>query len=345
MGVGAWGRDAGLLSCARPHPPSVDTAIMNDQQRKARGPQPPTKRNAADPIAAALERVVSATDPRLRQLSGYARQLRGPVEQALAQLDILVAALAPPMELSLAAREREHLLRALFPSPKALAELVSASRARQDLLRRLEPDEVDEAFGTLLLRCDAGSEPAAVQEAHNFAGREPRLTLVASSAPELAETLRSKALEYLCLCALLRIVENASDAAAENESRGLLRAKLKAVERQGHGFVALYAHREPSGEAVEAAHRRLGQIERELGTVHAGAPALRRALAVIREVLEASGSLLRHERVELTVRESDSRTRSRIETIRYSCDQLVLEGERRLDVLLARVPVAAVAGD
>lgn len=318
---------------------------MNDQQRKARGPQPPTKRNAADPIAAALERVVSATDPRLRQLSGYARQLREPVEEALTHLETLVAALAPPVELSVAAREREQLLRALFPSSVALEELVSASRARQELLRRLEPEQLDEAYGTLLLRCEAGSALSADQEQSDLADCEPRLTLVASSASELAEALRSRALEYLCVCALLRIVDHSNDARAEDGSRGLLRAKLKAVERQGHGFVALYADREPSSEAVEAAHRRLGQIERELGTVHAGAPALRRGLAVLREVLEESERLLRHERVELTVGELATRTRSGIEAIRYSCDELVLEGERRLAVLLARVPAAAVASN
>jgi hypothetical protein len=311
---------------------------MPEKQLRSNGPVPPTRRSA-DPVAAVLERVVSATDPRLRGSSGYARKLRGPVEHALQYVNQLLTALSPPLEVSHAAYTREASLQALFPSVDRLREVLLEGRARQDLLRQLEPEQADSAYGTLLLRrrLNRAQDDSQAGPPNHFDW--PLLTLVASSENELAEQLRTRALGFLAECALARIVGESSQVADQGVPLELLRAKLKVVERQGSGLAGLCASRKPSLEATEAARRRLGQIERDLSTVHAGAAALGRAMAAVREVMESPGRFLGHRRVEVKLNGANGADRH------VSCDELHLDGQRRLGLILARVPMAELPVD
>ena len=316
---------------------------MVHKQPKSKGAVGPTRRNADDPVKAVLERLVSATDPRLRGVSGYARKLREPVEQTLSYVNELVAALAPPLEVSREARDGNALLRAVFPTADDLEVILLASgRARQDLLRRLEPRAAEAAFGTLLLSCIGAHRNGEAQPGLESLSDGPLLTLVAGSEGELGDQLKARAMEHLAECALWRIVGESDQHGCNGDPHGLLRAKLKAVERQGGGFAGLWAEREPPAEALEAARRRLGQIERDLGTVHVGAAALGRTMVAVREVLEAPRDFLRHERVELTV---NAGAKNGTAPRRCACDQLTLDSQRRLAVVLARVLVADIRGN
>ncbi len=67
--------------------------------------------------AEAIEEVVSGTEPKLRALSGYDRELGPAVERTLGYIADLIDRLPPPVELSRAAWQRDPHINAFLPRP------------------------------------------------------------------------------------------------------------------------------------------------------------------------------------------------------------------------------------
>lgn len=78
-------------------------------------------------LSEVIERAVQESDPAIRSLAGYRKQLRQPVEHALAYIEGLVAAVPGPVELVPENWDRSPLARALFVGPQEAAALLQGS--------------------------------------------------------------------------------------------------------------------------------------------------------------------------------------------------------------------------
>lgn len=86
--------------------------------------------------AEAIEEVVSGTEPKLRALSGYDRELGPAVERTLGYIADLIDRLPPPVELSRAAWQRDPQINAFFASAADLPAFLGRARVLQDFFKR-----------------------------------------------------------------------------------------------------------------------------------------------------------------------------------------------------------------
>ena len=86
--------------------------------------------------AEAIEEVVSGTEPKLRALGGYDRELGPAVERTLAYIADLIDRLPPPVELSRAAWQRDPHMNAFFASAADLPPFLGRARLLQDFFKR-----------------------------------------------------------------------------------------------------------------------------------------------------------------------------------------------------------------
>jgi hypothetical protein len=87
-------------------------------------------------LAEAVEEVVSGTEPKLRALGGYDRELGPAVERTLGYIDDLIARLPPPIELSRAAWQRDPHINAFFASVADLPLFLGQARELQVFFSR-----------------------------------------------------------------------------------------------------------------------------------------------------------------------------------------------------------------
>ena len=86
--------------------------------------------------AEAVEEVVSGTEPKLRALGGYDRELGPAVERTLAYIADLIDRLPPPVELSRAAWQRDPHINAFFATAADLPPFLGRARALQEFFKR-----------------------------------------------------------------------------------------------------------------------------------------------------------------------------------------------------------------
>ncbi len=98
-------------------------------------------------IAEAIEEVVSGTEPRLRALGGYDRELGPAVELTLSYIADLIDRLPPPVELSRAAWQRDPQINAFFASAADLPPFLGRARELQEFFKR-QPG-VNQAFAIM----------------------------------------------------------------------------------------------------------------------------------------------------------------------------------------------------
>jgi hypothetical protein len=77
--------------------------------------------------AAAIERIVAGTAPRIRGINGYRKKLKAPVETALAYIDGIVAGVPGPLEICPDYWENDPLVQALFLDEHQLKSVLKSS--------------------------------------------------------------------------------------------------------------------------------------------------------------------------------------------------------------------------
>lgn len=87
-------------------------------------------------LAEAIEEVVSGTEPKLRALGGYDRELGPAVERTLGYIADLIDSLPPPVELSRAAWQRDPQINAFFACAADLPPFLGRARELQEFFKR-----------------------------------------------------------------------------------------------------------------------------------------------------------------------------------------------------------------
>ena len=241
-------------------------------------------------VEAAIERTVDGTDPRLRYLSGYRKQLREAVIHAIDHVVALVDSLPAPLAAGRSAYNGDTRLKAIFVSPEHMLEIYGNDKVLSTF--RDSPPAGAEHVTALLLaeRVDKhvlGMEMDGdmlrrdvLQVAVNFSGH--RLVDPTASEEETRRQLKRRAFDHLLSLALMRITEVQRERAELNQQRSLLWRKLNALEHGGWNFnPAQGAAPEPASLQAEP-----DEIERQLAALGVDDRVLYAHLNIVADLLK-----------------------------------------------------------
>lgn len=222
-------------------------------------------------VAAVTERLVQDTDPVIRNVSGYGRRLREPVERALAYIDLLVAAVPPPVALDSARWDKTPLARALFLGPAEMEAFLRGSAELKEFFRRRPQAAAAVAvltatrrerviFGTALegeiVRRDVS------QVAVEFA--DIQIVAPGATEAEARQELKFRTLKLFTVHALKRMLE--VDALREelSEQRRILEMKLRIQQSRAEPLAAEWGGEDRAAPPPDPGSRILEEIDRRL---------------------------------------------------------------------------------
>ncbi|MBL0142332.1 MAG: hypothetical protein IPP91_09645 [Betaproteobacteria bacterium] len=241
--------------------------------------------------AAALDRALEATDPRIRAVSGHRARLEPAILHAIGHVVGLVDALPPAIEASRKACGTDDRLAAFFASADRMAEVFGADRALIEFLASPAGDGTEPVLALLLVERSEkkvlGMALQGDQVQHEVAQVQVsfdrhRLLDPSATDEELRRLLKRRAFDHLLTMALARITEVASERESLEQSQSLLRAKLRALQSARLGFEREQGNDTPDAASIES---RLAEIELNLAAVGAGSTALPRHLDILVETL------------------------------------------------------------
>lgn len=253
-------------------------------------------------IEAAIERTVDGTDPRMRALSGYHRQLREPVLHAIDHVVALVDSLPAPLPADRAGYGADPRLGALFASAERMLEVFGNDTALADYRERagdagpvmalLLAEQVEKTVLGMELAADTVRRDVA-QITVSFRGH--RLVDPAAGEDESRRLLRRRAFDHLLSLALARIAEVRAERDELQRQRTLLRHKQEALQRGGWDFGS------PQAGAAGAAtfQAELDGIDAQLAGLPAGPDVLQAHLDITAGLLGEAERALWSEDIEL----------------------------------------------
>ncbi len=267
-------------------------------------------------IDAAIERVVSGTDPRFVAVSGYQRKLRLAVEKSVTHVIEVVDRLPPSVELSRGSFATANLMRALFVSPQHVHDVLTLSPALQQFSRA---QTVAAQRGYALLSVQRSERTVLGMELHGDAiQRDVKQTIVSFSDHQLDEVtadedatrweLKKNAFDHLVGCALLRIASARNRKNQLESEHALLNVKLRTMRQGNWGLeTMLKSANKPDSETrksdidLDAIERQVAEIEAELKTLRSDSASLGKSLQQVATVLDEPEANLHMDRITLTV--------------------------------------------
>ena len=240
-------------------------------------------------IEAAIERAVDGTDPRLRAMFGYRKNLRPSVFHAIDHVVALVDDIPAPIPALRSDYNTDLRLKALFASADRMQEVFgndvqlnefrggpgkSAERVIALLLaERVEKNVLGMELAGDMLRRDVA------QISVSF--RNHRLIDVTTNEADTRRQLERRAFDHLLTLALTRIAEVHGERADLARQRDLLQRKLSALKRGGWSFDAV--------EGAQSEHKaliaELQEIETALTKMGTDAGALQGRLDIVTDLL------------------------------------------------------------
>jgi hypothetical protein len=247
-----------------------------------------------------VDRIVAATDKRLRSVSGYEKKLHDPALDTLAYLRGIADGIPGPIEVSRRAWTDNPEIRALFAKPQDVA----AAFSRDTGVRAcFASSTAPECLGILGLARIERQVFAPAQKGDSIQHEVARTTVSFSDTRILAPAtdplavrieLGKRAIDYLGLRALAQMTADEHARKDLEQERALLKVRLQIAEqgRVGLAGITAAATATPVDRAALAA--RLDENERAL-SAHAVTGLMTRFLDILREVLTNPGAHLRLE--------------------------------------------------
>ena len=240
-------------------------------------------------VEAAIERAVDGTDPRLRALLGYKKQLRPPVIHAIDHVVALVDGIPDLLSAGRSDYNADPRLKALFASADRMQEVfcndvqLNEFRGKSDsgaerviallLAERVEKNVLGMDLAGDMLRRDVA------QVSVSF--RNHRLIEVTGNEADTRRQLERRAFDHLLALALARIAGVHGERADLARQRDLLQRKLGALQRGGWSFEAVEGA-PPEHEVLIA---ELQEIETALTKLGADGSALQGRLDIVADLL------------------------------------------------------------
>jgi hypothetical protein len=245
-------------------------------------------------IEAATERAIDATDPRLRAIGNYRKQLREPVEQAARHIIALVDSQPPAVEISRRSYGTDPRLRAFFVSADHLQEVLGGMKSVKDYLQGVTGPLPDTIFGLLSLawkeRTVLGTEQHGEivrrdvkQVAVSFF--DYRFGATAGSEADFRWELKKRGYDYLLEIALKTIISTRSKRQELKREHQLLNKKLEAMKSGNWGLEGMFAHDEAEPNDPAALESQIHAVETELLAVGSDTESLQHSLDELAGVL------------------------------------------------------------
>jgi hypothetical protein len=303
-----------------------------------------------DLMLRAIERVVDGTDPRLRAVSHYRRNLWNGVERAIDFVVTFVNTLPP----AIAADTRNYLadprLRALFASPEHLREILSFSAGMRDYLKqapgplpaelyaglgavRVEKNTLGIAMDGEILRRDVP------QTSVSFC--DHRLVCLTDSEQESRRELMKRGFDYLIETALRRLTASrVQKTQLEQQQRKLLQQKAGLLKKAQVGLETLTGPAAARQADLNALEQQLQNLENELGQLRADTATLDKHLAKVAATLGEPEKYLQRESISLTLDHMNIKVPPDSPRVANSMtfEEILMGKDRRLAALFVRFP-------
>ena len=259
-------------------------------------------------IEAATERVIEGTDKRLLALGSYRRQLREPVEKAVAHVFNFIDALPEPVEISRHTFSSDPRLRAFFASFNHMQEKVGAAKTVEAYLKQSPAAEHSRIYGVLSMQWVEKNRLGTVLQDdriqrevqqvsvnflnHNFLG--PSISI-----DEAILNVKKRAFDFMIEITLERIIAARSRYAELEQQQLLLKRKLKAMKAGNWGFEEMLRPEMSGAKDLNALQVEIESVEVELDRMGASHEELDRNLQIIRNTLGSPEELLAMRTIEL----------------------------------------------
>jgi len=259
-------------------------------------------------IERATERAVEGTDPRLRALGNYRKQLREPVELAVRHVIELVDGLPEAAPLGRKGYSTDPRLRAFFASNDHLQEVLRGSKTIRDYLQGLSGLPPHEIFGLLTLEWKERTTLGMEQQGDRVRRDVQQVTVrffnhrFACPADNEAETsleLKKSAFDFLLELALEKILAVRGKHHELKREQQLLDKKLKAMKAGGWGLETMFSPGDESAPDLDGLAAKIDAVESELLELGAASGGLERNLEQIAEVLAQPAHWLHRDEVRM----------------------------------------------
>ena len=246
-------------------------------------------------VEAATERIVDATDPRLRMIPNYRKRLSSGVQRSVAHVQGLVGGLPEPVEISRRSFSTDPRLRAFFASPARMQEAIGSAPSLVEFLANCKGPYPEYIFGLLAPemreRKALGMELQGdqvrrdvLQEVVDFS--DHRFLGAAGSEEDARHEMMKRAFDHLAELALRRIVDVEEKRSDLETKKGLLQRKLDAMRGGGWGLETMPS--KDGGDHLD--YRSLGEqiseVEDELMKLPCNQASLENRFDCINAILE-----------------------------------------------------------
>lgn len=252
-------------------------------------------------VAKAIDKAITLTNPRLKLLRSYEDILRPPVEKCVDYLRGQMAALPSAVQVSAVNWSSEPVLRAFFASAPDLSAALGHSRNLRTFFDKY-PD-LDEAFivlgmtynernvRSLSLQGDVVQRDAT-QTVIDFS--IPRVRICGHADPEVRRLLGVQSFEYLVAQSMEKISEVREERQELEDSRNLVRARLRLLQQQGPGLGSLF-DAGPESTEQRKLEMQLLENEKQLEEFGSSQSVLENELECLCEVLDDPERYIRFE--------------------------------------------------
>ncbi|WP_373501450.1 hypothetical protein [Desulfococcus sp.] len=266
------------------------------------------KRRQGEKEAAAaewIERMVQETDPSIRKVEGYRKQLRTPVENALRHVDGVISAIPGPFRLTADRWDTDPLMHALFVNPGDIQSLLQSCADLKSFFQKsgvktavalLTATKVERTvFGTALegeiLRRDVAQ---TVVEFYDH-----RVIAPGATEEESRRELIPRGLYLLATYALEEVMQVQALREELTAQRNSAVFKIKIQQTRDRGVGYLLAGSSRSGTEVEKWEQFLAEIDQQLTALGPGSGTPRDYLRKLDNVLSGADTVLTEKTQEM----------------------------------------------
>lgn len=268
-------------------------------------------------IEQAIERAVDGTDPRLRALGNYRKQLREPVELAARYIIELVDGLPEAVPFGRKSYSNDPRLRVFFASKDHLQEVLGRFRTISDYLQGYSGLPPDEIFGLLSVEWKERNILGMQQQGDrvrrdvqqvsvNFFNH--RFVCPSDNEAETSLELKKRGFDYLLKMALEKISARRGKQQELKREQKLLDKKLAAMKNGGWGLESMLSAGEEPAPDMGALAAKIDAVEAELLALGNASGGLERNLEVLAEVLAQPARCVHRDEVRMRLNAMGVRT-------------------------------------
>jgi len=261
-------------------------------------------------VEAATERIVDATDPRLRMFPNYRKRLNPGVQRSVAHVQGLIGGLPEPVEISRRSFSTDPRLRAFFASPDRMQEVIGNAPTLVEFLANCKGPYPEYIFGLLAPemreRKALGMELQGdqvrrdvLQEVVDFS--DHRFLGAAGSEEEARHEMMKRAFDHLAELALRRIVDVEEKRSDLERQKGLLQRKLDAMRGGNWGLETMPSKDGGDHPDYRSLGEQISEVEDELMELPCNEASLENRFDCINAILGQPEDWLTLSRFELNI--------------------------------------------